>query len=145
MQREEVVAFIQQEVKRLREEEHLDDLVKANRFEELSQIPCQVIMEVKQFLEEDYLYLQDEEIAEGSCVATAIWAAICTSEINANLFYDENKFAYRMAKESDCLGKNIAVQMLDGAALYEIDEEDFFSDRYVQEFDEKYRLEAAFD
>ena len=141
----EVVAFIQQEVKRLREEEHLDDLVKANRFDELKQLECRINKPVHDFLYAGCLYLQDEEIPEGACAAIAIWFATCTDESNEHLFADKEGFAYRMAREEGLLGKNLAVQMLDGADLYEIDEEEFFSDHYVQEFDEKYRLEGAFD
>ncbi len=145
MEREAVVTFIQQETKRLREEEHLDDLVKANCFDELKQLECRIIKPVSDFIREEGLWLEDKEIQEGNCTATAIWFAICTHERNEYLFINEEKFAFRMAREEGLLGKNLAAQMLDGADLYEIDEEDFFSDRYVKEFDEKYRLEGAFD
>lgn len=144
MQREEVVAFIKKETKRLREEEHFDDLVKANRFDELKQLECRIIKPVHDFLYQECLYLRDEEIEEGACFVIATWCASCTEQQNDYLFDSPEQFAYRMASEGR-LGKNVASLMLDGCDLFEIDHKDYFSDRYVVEFEEKYTFEGATD
>ena len=144
MKREEVVAFINKETKRLREEEHFDDLVKANRFDELKQLEYRISKPVHDFLYQECLDLRDEEIEEGACFVTATWFASCTGEQNDSLFKSPEQFAYRMAREGR-LGKNVAALMLDGWDLFEIDNEDYFSDRYVEEFEEKYTFEGATD
>lgn len=144
MPREEVVAFINKETKRLREEEHFDDLVKANRFDELKQLEYRISKPVHDFLYQNCLYLRDEEIEEGACFVTATWFASCTEQKNDYLFDNPEQFAYRMAKEGR-LGKNVASLMLDGNDLCEIDEDDYFSDYYVEEFEEKYTFEGATD
>ena len=141
MEREEVVAFIEKETKRLREQEHLDDLVKANRFDELSQLECQITMSVRDFFDCDYLHLKDEEIAEGDCMATAIWCATCADDKNKNLFDNEERVARRLAKEAGPMGKNVAALILDGYKLYDIQLQEFFSDQYASKYDEKYGLE----
>lgn len=141
MQREEVVAFIRKETKRLREQEHLDDLVKANRFDELSQLECQITISIRDFFDCDYLYLKDEEIAEGDCMATVIWCATCADDKNENLFENVERVACRLAKKAGPMGKNVAALMLDGYNLYDIHLKELFSDQYASEYDEKYGLE----
>lgn len=145
MKREEVVAFINKETKRLREEEHFDDLVKANRFDELKQLEYRISKPVHDFLYQEWLILKDEEIEEGACFVTATWFASCTEQKNDYLFDSPEQFAYRMARESGRPGKNVASLMLDGCDLFIIDNEDYFSDRYVEEFEEKYTFEGATD
>lgn len=141
MERQEAVKFIQKETKRLREEEHIDDLFKANRSEELAAVECHTSKKFSDFLmKSDYeLMLTDEEIAEGSCMATAMWGTSSYLN-NAQLFTDVEHFAHRLAREAGDPGKNVAAQMLDGEELFDIPSEDFFSTKYAEEYDEKYGL-----
>ena len=139
MKRKGVVAFIQKEAKRLRGEQHIDDLIKANRFEELSMVECQTVKEVNSFFDFQYLKLKDEEISEGNCAAVTIWLASCANDCNENLFEDMESFAHRLAKEAGPFGKNVAFQMFEGW-LWDICSEDFFSDQYAKKYEEMYGI-----
>lgn len=141
MGRQKVVAFIQSEIKRLRQEQHIDDLIKANCFEELSMVKCQTVKAVSDFWIDEKLQLTDEEIPLGGCSAIAIWVATCTTGYNEDFFADSKCFAHRWAKEAGAFGKSGAFQMLDGEDLCDIYAKDFFSDKYAQKYDGMYGIE----
>lgn len=138
MDREDVVLFIRKEAKRLREEEHIDDLIKSKRWDELSKVACQTVKGVTDYVCDYSLELQDDEIPEGACSAMAIWFASCAIDDNTYLLEDVESFAHRWASEAGSFGKNGAVQILDGNEFFEICSEDFYTDKFAEEYDEKY-------
>lgn len=143
MKREEAVKFFQKEIVRLRDEEHVNDLFKANCAEELASVDCRTTKAISDFFT-DYekgIRLKDEEIAEGDCSAIALWATSSFAN-NEQLVADVEKFAHRLAKEAGVYGKNIAALILDGEELFNIPTEDFFSDEYAKVYDEKYGIDA---
>lgn len=142
MESEQAVKFFQEEIKRLVDEEHVVDLFKANCAEELATVGCMATKALADFLANNgYISLSNEEIPEGGCVAIALWGA-SSFACNEQLVKDDEKFAHRLAKEGGQYGKNIAAQILDGVELYNIAEEDFFSDKYAEEYDEKHKFET---
>lgn len=65
MCREEIVVIVKDDLKALREVEHVADLMKAGRIEELEIIANKIdFFEVQHFLNEDYLGLTDKEIKD---------------------------------------------------------------------------------
>ncbi len=138
MGRKEVVSFIQNEAKRLREEQHIDDLIKAKSWDKLSKVAFQTTKGVSDYISEESLSLQDDEIPEGDCSAIAMWFASYAIDYNSNLVEDVESFAHRWAEEAGDFGKNGAVQILDGNEFYEICSEDFYTDKYAEEYDEQY-------
>lgn len=138
--RKETIGFIQKEVRRLKEEEKIADLIKATRFDELAAIECRISSKVQSFVTTKCLELSDKEIEEGSCVALAIWLRCCVNLSDSYIFKDSDKFAYRLAEEGGDFGKNVAVQMLDGLDLCDIAMEEFFTTRYAEQYDGQYGL-----
>lgn len=142
MEREEAVKYFQKEITRLRDEEHVNDLFKACCAEELAAVECRTTKAFSDYLDDNgYISLSDEEIADDECTAIALWGASSFAH-NEQLVADVEKFAHRVAKNGGQYGKNIAAQVLDGEEIYGITSEDFFSDRYAQEYDEKYKFET---
>lgn len=139
MERKEVVEFIQKEAKRLREDEHIDDLFKAECSEELAVVDCKITKAVSDFLDEEDIMLTDDEIAEGDCAAIAMWASVMFVD-NESLFANVSNFAHRLAKEAGVYGKNIAAQILDGEELCNILSKGFFSDAYAKRYDKVYAV-----
>lgn len=145
MSREEVVEFIQKETNRLRQEEHIDELLKSNDIAKLVSIEIRTTSAISDFLYNDaYIGMLDEEIAEGNCMAVVIWAR-ALNVWSWDLVVDLEKFAHRLAREGGGYGKNIAVHMLDGEKeLSSLTTEEFFSTMYTEEYDEKYGLMKKF-
>lgn len=134
MEREEVISFILNEIKRLNEEEHIHDLCKAGRYKELSQVESKLTRGIYEFLCDKYLEMADEEIPEGGCLALAIW-------VNAmgflGIFEDENAFAERLADEAGKLGKSTAYKVIEkGVKICDIECDDFFDDCDAETYDE---------
>lgn len=138
MDRQQVVEFIFKEVERLNNEEHVVDLAKAGRFEELAAIDCRITQWINNWLY-NALEITDDEIPEGNCAALVVWFASCTSNYNEQLLKDPKKFAYRLAAEAGDWGKSIAYIILEEETeLCEIDTEEFFSDEYAADYDKEY-------
>lgn len=138
MERAEVVKFFQNEMERLIKEEHVGDFFRINCAEELAAVECRSTMAVAEYIDNNDIMLKDEEIPEGGYVALALWMrSSCWT--NECLIEDVDSFAHRLAKEDAGLYvKNIAYQMLDGEDLCNISEEDFFSDKYANDYDKEY-------
>lgn len=141
MEREEAVKYFQNEITRLRDEEHVNDLFKTNCAEELAAVECRITKAISEYLDNKDLQLTDEEIPEGGCAALALWGTSLFAR-NEELIEDVESFARRLAEEAGVYGKNIAAQMLDEEELINISLEDFFSDRYAQEYDEEYGVDS---
>lgn len=142
MEREQAVKFLKEEIRRLIEDEHVVDLFKTNCAEELAAVGCMTTKALADFLlAEGYISLNNEEIPEGGCVAIALWG-VSSFAYNTQLVEDVDSFAHRLAKEGGQYGKNIAAQILDGVQIYNIAEEDFFSDEHAEEYDEKHKFET---
>lgn len=142
MERDEAVKYFQKEIKRLVEDEHVVDLFQKNCAEELAAVECRITKAVTQFLDDNDIMLTDEEIPEGGCAALALWmTSSCWT--NDRLIEDVESFAHRLAKEdAGRYVKNIAYQMLDEEDLCSISTEDFFSDYYIEAYDEEYGNDA---
>lgn len=141
MERKEAFEFLSKEVRRLIEEEHVNDLFKANCAEELATVECKTTKAFTQFLDDNDIMLTDEEIPEGCCAALALWTT-SSCWVNDHLIEDVEKFAHRLAKEAGNYGKNIAYQILREEDLCNISAEDFFSDYYTESYDEEYGNDA---
>lgn len=141
METQQAVKFFKEEIERLLKE-HVVDLFRANCAEELEAIECRTTKAFSDFLVNNgYISLSNEEIPEGGCVAIALWGA-SSFAYNEQLVADVEEFAHRLAKEGGQYSKNIATQMLDGEELYDILVDDFFSDKYANEYDKKYKFET---
>lgn len=138
MERAKVVKFFQNEMERLIKEEYVVAFFRINCAEELAAVECRTTKAVSNYLDDEAIELTDEEIPEGGCVALALWmTASCW--LNDHLIEDVESFAHRLAREdAGQYVKNIAYQMLDGKDLCDISEEDFFSDKYANDYDKEY-------
>lgn len=141
MERKEAFEFLSKEVRRLIEEEHVNDLFKACCAEELAAVECRTTKAFFDFLYNEDIILEDEEIEDGDCVAIALWGA-SSYVYNDQLVADIEKYAHRLAKEGGVYGKNIAFQMLEGTEICDIPTKDFFSDEYAEDYDKKYGVNA---
>ena len=138
MRRSEVVAFLNKEAKRLREEEHINELFKKNAVEKLAAIEVRTTKAINDSLyKNDGINLRNEEIPEGNCMAIAMWA---TAEglWNSDIVLDIDGFAHRLAREAGDYGKNVAAQILDGYDLGDLSAENFFSTKFAKEYDQKW-------
>lgn len=144
MDRDEVVSFILSEAARLTNEEHVVDLAKAGRYDELKDIEIHVTRQVYEFFHDNKfrcnpnkLLLDTEDIPEGMFLAVAMIFNIIGSyndlDINDTITVS---FAEKLALEAGDLGKNIAALMQSAENLHEINSTEFFSDAYADEYEE---------
>ena len=138
MDRKEVIAFLQGEIKRLREEIHINKLIKKKRFYTLSKVEAITNEDVEDFIRADCLMLNDKEIPEGGCAAVVVWLACCKNDKDEYFFEDKEQFAHRLAREAGPFGKNVAVQMLTGTNICEMLKQQLYTDKYAKEYDDKY-------
>lgn len=141
MNRQQVVEFIFKEAERLNNEEHVVDLAKAGRFEELAAIGCETTREVIEGMSTTYLKLTNENIKEGHCTPIVIWLFTLITDENDEMFFGDEevtKFAHRLALEAGKWGKSVAFLILEGEDLCDMNSEEFFSDEYAADYDKKY-------
>lgn len=142
MKREEALTFLNNEIARLRNEEHVNELFRECRAKELSHIECRITKAVLEFLSDNEILLRDDEIADGDCASIALWAATNPGTFSG-FFDDEKKFAHRLAKETGPYGENIAAQIIKGQHLSCIFLEDLFSDKYAEEYRQRCKFEST--
>lgn len=125
MERQQVLDFILNEAKRLIEEEHIDDLCKHKRYEELANVEIQTTMGVASYILDNDLNLKCEEIPEGMYLPIAFWS----NSIALPLIIkkeEQQKFADNLEKEAGELGEAIAERVYKGQTIGGIKLEDFF-------------------
>lgn len=136
MKRQEVLDFILSEIKRLNEEEHIHDLNKAGRYEELSKVECKSTRAILDFLLTEGLQICEDEIPEGGYLALAIWVNAMAME---DAILDEAKFAGKLSEEAGKLGKSIAYKIVAGTEyLHSIISKEFFSDDDASKYEEEF-------
>lgn len=107
MERQQVVEFILKEATRLIEEEHIDDLCKHKRYEELANVEVQTTMAIQSYIYINCLDLTCEEIPEGMYLPVAFW---CNSMQLDGLIKSEEQYKYaeNLEKEAGEFGEAIA-------------------------------------
>lgn len=134
MERQEVVEFILNEIKRLNEEEHIHDLNKAKRYDELAKVECRVSNAIVQFISENDLNLENDEIPQDGYLAVAIWI---NTVGKLGMISDNLKFADNLVKEAGLLGKSIAYKLIaNGLEIVDIYGSNFFDDSDCNNYDE---------
>lgn len=125
MERQQVLEFIFNEAKRLIEEEHIDDLCKHKRYEELANVEVKSTMRITSYILDKNLDLTCKEISEGMYFPIAFWSnSMALPIIKHN---EEKKFADKLEKEAGELGKSIAKRVYEGQIICDIKPEDFFN------------------
>ncbi len=134
MERHEVVDFILTEAKRLNEEEHVLELCEDGEYEKLKAVGIKMNREVADFLLDNNVNLQVEEIPEGSYLAIAMWTnAMCM----IGVIDDEREFVMKLASEAGKLGKSIAGYVFsENSEIWDIAAKDFFDDSYAEYYEE---------
>lgn len=133
MERQEVVDFILSEVKRLNEEEHIHDLNKAGRYEELSRVECKNIRGVADYLLRNNLELRAEEIPEGGFLAVAIWNNVI--DMAGTVKFDD-EFEEKFVAEGGKLAKSVVYKMKEnGFELEDLDCDEFFDASDADKYD----------
>lgn len=137
MDRQEALEMFLNEVKRLNEEEHVDDLRKAKRYEELSRVECRICNALMAYVgQEDDLNLRTEEIPKGSFFAASMLINIIGV---SGLLEDDEEFAAQLVQEAGELGKSIAFRVYnDKLTISEIEWAEFFNDSYAKNYDDEY-------
>lgn len=134
MLRQEVVDFILSEIKRLNEEEHIHDLNKAERYEELSKVECKNTRAILDYLFENDLELRAEEIPEGGFLAVAIWNNVI--DMAGTIKFDD-EFEEKFVAEGGKLAKSIVYRMKENRCeLEDLESEQFFDASDADKYDE---------
>lgn len=120
----EMIYLVVTEVKRLRDEEHVHDLVKAGRYDEIKAISCKSSIELLEALENGDFYLELNEIPDNGYLLLAIWMK-ANNIIDSDLLCDWEGFAKGLAKEDVNIGKFIAYKLRNNESINKIVVEDF--------------------
>ena len=136
MTKQDVQDFIIGEAKRLERDEHINDLAKAGRYEELKKVTCQVTREVSEYcIEGETIGLDVNKIPAGLCLGVAMFEnATFTALEDSDLFENPEEFPMRIAEEAGDIGKNIAALMVAGKNIADISADEFFSDTHAKEW-----------
>ena len=124
IKRQQVLDYILNEAERLQVEEHIDDLLKAERYEELRLTECKISHAVMQYLTENKVYLENKNIPKGKFFAIALLVnTLCLD----NLVLDEERFTVEIELETGRLGKSLARRIRREGRVVHVQHEDFFN------------------
>lgn len=111
MERQQAVDFLNQQLEKLKNEEHVADLMKARRSKELEKIASELDFSlIDKFLKKTDLDLSKEEILEGFCYEMAFYM-YASKWPDCEFFENDTEFQYILYKMNEDLATQIADTM----------------------------------